>query len=93
MWQPKPGVVFVRKDANKTVTDGGIVLPNPESSLTLEGSVTHTSDQDSWMDGVKVLFSKFSGSEVKVGSESLLIMRTDDILAIWQGEKDGDFNV
>jgi co-chaperonin GroES (HSP10) len=45
------------------------------------------------MDGVKVLFSKFSGSEVKVGSESLLIMRTDDILAIWQGEKDGDFNV
>jgi len=78
--------VLVKKIAVKDTTEGGIVLPVEQQGLTLEGTVTHVSDGYNHLFGKKVLFSKFSGSEVKVNSESLLIIRVDDILAVWQGE-------
>jgi len=85
MWRPQNGTVFVRKDADKTVTEGGIVLPTTQAELTLAGEVALSSSVD-YPVGLRVLFSKFAGSEVKVGSESLLIMRVEDILATWREE-------
>jgi len=86
MWYPQGQTVFVKKSVPKEITDGGIVLPNAQQELTLEGTVILVSDGFGVYKGKKVLFSKFSGSEVKVGSESLLIMRVEDILAVWTDE-------
>lgn len=85
MWQPKNGTVFVRKAAPKTETEGGIILPTEQIGLTLEGEIV-VSGHLLHDPGDRVLFSKFSGSEVTVNGESLLIIMADDILATWQGE-------
>lgn len=86
MWEPRGDTVFVRKAAPRTETDGGIILPTEQVGLTLEGEVVYTNAGHSYLKGSRVLFSKFSGSEVTVGGESLLIIRVDDLLATWQGE-------
>lgn len=85
MWQPQGNTVFVRKFAAKSTTEGGIVLPTAQLELTLEGEIVCASTllAADWI-GTKVLFSKFAGSEVKVSGEALLIMRVEDILAMWQ---------
>jgi len=85
MWSPQHGTIFIRKAAEKTVSDGGIVLPNAQVELTLEGEIAISNSPD-YPVGSKVLFSKFSGSDVKVGSEVLLIIRIEDILAVWREE-------
>ena len=35
--------------------------------------------------GDKVLFGKYSGTEVKVGGDELLVMREDDVMAVIEG--------
>ena len=89
MWVPQHDTVFVKKAAAKDKTEGGIILPTGQQSLTLEGEVVISSNV-SYAPGDKVLFSKFAGSEVVVGSESLLIMKVDDILAVWHDEDNGN---
>jgi len=87
MWEPQGNTVFVRKAAPKTTTEGGIILPTEQQGLTLEGEVVYTSlGVNGVLQGKKVLFSKFAGSDVKVGNEVLLIMRVEDILAVWTDE-------
>jgi len=86
MWEPQNNTVLVRKDAPKEVTEGGIVLPTAQIELTLTGEVVSAASGHSFLVGKKVLFSKFSGSEVKVGTENLLIMRAEDVLAIWHDD-------
>lgn len=88
MWQPRGNTVFIRKAAPKTMTEGGIVLPNEQVGLTLEGEVVVSGGPNlgHFLPGTRVLFSKFAGSEVTVNGESLLILMADDILATWQGE-------
>ena len=85
MWIPKESTVFVRKAAPKTETEGGIILPTEQVGLTLEGTVA-VSNNNRYPVGLKVLFSKFAGSEVTVAGESLVIMQVDDVLAAWREE-------
>jgi len=35
--------------------------------------------------GDKILFGKYSGTEVKVDDEELLVMREDDVMAVFEG--------
>jgi len=86
MWHPQAGTVFVKKAVDKTVTEGGIHLPNAQVELTLEGEIMISPYSDHYKIGTKILFSKFAGSEVKVDGQSLFIIRTDDILATWREE-------
>lgn len=86
MWRPRTETVFVRKAAPKTETEGGIILPTEQQGLTLEGEVVYTAKGLEYLKGEKILYSKFSGSEVKIGSDSLFIIRSDDILAVWENE-------
>lgn len=89
MWQPQGSIVFIRKAAPREMTESGIVLPVIQQELTLEGEIA-VSAHLMYPVGTKVLFSKFAGSDVKVGNEVLLIIRIEDILAVWQ---DGETNV
>jgi chaperonin GroES len=84
-------VVVRRLDEEKT-TAGGIVLPDSATEKPMEGEVISVgngkiseSGDVRPLDvkaGDKVLFGKYSGTEVKVDGEELLIMREDDIMAI-----------
>jgi len=76
-------------------TAGGIVLPDTAKEKPIQGKVIAVGEgrrnEDGKMvpmqvkKGDKILFGKYSGSEVKLDGEEYLIMKEDDVLAIVQG--------
>jgi len=84
--------VVVRRMEEERTTAGGIVIPDSatEKPSTGEivavgnGKITDSGDVRA-VDvkvGDKIMFGKYSGTEVKVDGEELLIMREDDIMAV-----------
>ena len=84
--------VVVRRLDEERTTAGGIVLPDSATEKPMEGEVISvgngkiTESGDvlplDVKPGDKVLFGKYSGTEVKVDGEELLVMREDDIMAV-----------
>jgi chaperonin GroES len=84
--------VLVRRESEESTTAGGIVLPGSAQEKPMQGKVVAAGKGKILNDGstksldVKVndtiLFGKYSGTEVKVQGEELLIMREEDILAV-----------
>ena len=83
-------VVVKREDEEKT-TAGGIVLPNTSGEKPSQGTVVAVGPGKvkggelrplQVKVGDKVLFGKYTGSEVKVDGEDLIIMKEEEIFAI-----------
>lgn len=74
------------------VTAGGIVLPETAKEKPQKGKIISVGDGDRDESGKRipmdvkagdtVLFAKYSGTEIKIDSKKLLILRESDILAI-----------
>jgi chaperonin GroES len=87
--------VVIRRVEEDTTTPGGIVLPDTAAEKPQQGEVIAVGNgkvldngDKRELDvkvGDKVLFGKYSGSEVKVGDEELLVMREDDIMGVIEG--------
>ncbi len=87
--------VVVKREEEETKTAGGIVLPGNAAEKPSRGKVIAVgngkileSGEVRALDvkvGDQILFGKYSGSEVKVGEEDLLVMREDDIMAVIEG--------
>lgn len=84
--------VVIRRLEEERVSAGGIVIPDTAAEKPIQGEVVAVG-KGKVLDngevrplevkvGDKVLFGKYSGTEVKVGDEKLLVMREDDIMAI-----------
>ena len=73
---------------------GGIIIPDTAKEKPMEGEVVAVGEGKYKDDGTRqaldvkqgdrVLFGKYSGSEIKIDGEELLIMREDEILGIIQ---------
>ncbi len=84
--------VLVKRTEELTVTKGGIVIPDSAKEKPIEGKIVAVgpgkmSEQGQRMtlqvkEGDKVLFGKYSGTEIKVEGDEFLMMREEDILAI-----------
>ena len=84
-------VIVKRVDEERT-SPGGIVIPDSATEKPIQGKVTAVgkgkiteSGEVRPLDvkvGDKVLFGKYSGTEVKLGGEDLLVMREEDIMGI-----------
>lgn len=84
--------VLVRRIENDEKTSGGLIIPDNAKEKPQEGEVVSvgagTKDDAGAriaMDvkaGDKILFGKWSGTEIKIDSEELLIMKESDILGI-----------
>jgi chaperonin GroES len=84
-------VVLKRMEEERT-SPGGIVIPDSATEKPVKGEVIavgngKVSDTGSVRaldvkEGDKVLFGKYSGTEVKVEGEEVLVMREDDIMAV-----------
>jgi chaperonin GroES len=84
--------VIVRRMEEERVSAGGIVIPDNAAEKPVRGEVVAVgngkvldSGDQRGLDvkaGDKVLFGKYSGTEVKVDGEELLVMREDDIMAV-----------
>ena len=84
--------VVVRRMEEETTSAGGIVIPDSATEKPAQGEIIAVGNgkiTDSGdvrpLDvkvGDKVMFGKFSGTEVKVDGEELLVMREEDIVAV-----------
>lgn len=87
--------VVIKRVEEETKSAGGIVLPGSATEKPSRGTVVATgagktldNGQVKALDvkvGDLVLFGKFSGSEIKVDGEELIVMREDEIIAIIEG--------
>jgi len=84
--------VVVKRVEEETKTAGGIVLPGSAAEKPSEGEVLAVGTGKPLDNGQvralevkvgdKVLFGKYSGSEVKVDGEQFIVMREEDIIGI-----------
>ncbi len=87
-------VVIKRMEEERT-SPGGIVIPDTAAEKPIKGEVIAVGNGKILENGEvrpldvkvgdKVLFGKYSGTEVKVEGEDLLVMREDDIMAVIEG--------
>ena len=87
--------VVVRRVEDERTSPGGIVIPDSAAEKPMQGEVVAVgngkmldSGEQRALDvkvGDKVLFGKYSGTEVKVAGEEVLMMREDDIMGIIEG--------
>ena len=84
--------VIVRRLEEERKTAGGIVIPDTAKEKPIQGEVVAVGSGKILEDGKvrpldvkvgdKILFGKYSGTEVKVGNEELLVMREEDIMGV-----------
>ncbi len=84
--------VIVRRIEEGEQVRGGIIIPDSAKEKPQEGEVVAAGEGKYKEDGTRqaldvkpgdrVLFGKYSGSEIKIDGEELLIMREDEILGI-----------
>ena len=91
-FRPLGDRVLVKRVEEETKTKGGIIIPDTAKEKPQEGQVVAVGSgarDDSGkivpLDvkvGDKILFGKWSGSEVKIDGEDLLIMKESDVLGV-----------
>ena len=84
--------VVVRRLEEEKMSPGGIVIPDSATEKPIQGEVVAIgngkildSGEVRGLDvkvGDKILFGKYSGTEVKIDGEELLVMREDDIMGV-----------
>lgn len=92
MIRPLHDRVIVRRKDAETKTASGIIIPDTAKEKPQEGEVIAIGNGKILADGNvqkldvkvgdKVLFGKYSGTDIKLEGEDLLMMKEDDILAI-----------
>ena len=87
--------VIVKRMEEEKTSAGGIVIPDSATEKPIKGEVLAVGNGKILENGDvravdlkvgdQVLFGKYSGTEVKVDGEELLVMREEDIMAIVEG--------
>ncbi|HXP75159.1 MAG TPA: co-chaperone GroES [Stellaceae bacterium] len=94
-FRPLQDRVLVRRIEQEEKTAGGIIIPDTAKEKPMEGEVISAGPGTRGEDGKlhpldvkagdRILFGKWSGSEVKIDGEELIIMKESDILGIIEG--------
>ena len=95
-FRPLHDRVVVRRIEEDTKTAGGIIIPDTAKEKPMQGEVVAVGpggrDEGSRLvpldvkTGDRVLFGKWSGTEVKIDGQELLIMKESDILGVIEGK-------
>jgi chaperonin GroES len=90
--QPLQDRILVKRFEEKEIKKGGIIIPDTAKEKPQEGEVIAVGPGKLTEDGKrlpmslkvgdKILFGKYSGSEVRIDDEEYLIMREEDVLGI-----------
>jgi chaperonin GroES len=96
-FRPLGDRVVVKRVQEETKTAGGIIIPDTAQEKPQEGEVVSVGPgaRDEKGDriapevkaGDRILFGKWSGTEVKVDGQDLLIMKESDIMGVLEGSK------
>ena len=95
-FRPLHDRIVVRRTEEETKTAGGIIIPDTAQEKPIQGEVTAigpgSRDEAGKLIpldvkvGDKVLFGKWSGTEVKIDGKDLLIMKESDVLGVIEGK-------
>jgi chaperonin GroES len=87
--------VIIKRMEEERTTPGGIVIPDAAAEKPIRGEVLAIgkgkimeNGETRALDvkvGDKVLFGKYSGTEIKVDGQDVLVMREEDIMAVFEG--------
>ena len=90
--RPLQDRILVQRVEEESKTKGGIIIPDTAKEKPAEGKVVAVGNGKVGDDGKRIalevkkgdriLFGKYSGTEVKIDSEEYLIMREDDVLGV-----------
>ena len=90
-------ILVKRVEGEEEEIRGGIAIPDTAKEKPQEGEVAAVGDGKvldsgqkvamSVQEGDRILFGKYSGTEVKIDDEEFLIMREDEVLGILVGKK------
>jgi chaperonin GroES len=83
--RPLQDRVIVKRIAEEEKTKGGIIIPDTAKEKPQEVNDDGKLVALDVKVGDKILFGKYSGSEIKLNGEEHLIMREDDILGVVEG--------
>ena len=88
--------VIVKRLEEERVSAGGIVIPDTAAEKPVQGKIVAVGKGKILEDGSvraldvkvgdKILFGKYSGTEVKVDGDDLVVMREEDVMAIIEGK-------
>ena len=94
--RPLQDRVIVKRLEEEEKTKGGIIIPDTAKEKPQEGKVIAVGKGKMNEDGKlipldvkvgdRILFGKYSGSEIKIDGEEHLIMREEDILGVIEGK-------
>ena len=95
-FRPLHDRVVVRRVESEARTAGGIIIPDTAKEKPQEGEVVAVGGGSRSDDGKvtpldvkagdKILFGKWSGTEVKIDGEDLLIMKESDVMGVIEGK-------
>jgi chaperonin GroES len=88
--------VIVKRLEEDRKSPGGIVIPDTAAEKPIQGKIMAVGNGKILEDGQvrpldvkvgdKILFGKYSGTEVKVEGEDLVVMREEDVMAVIEGK-------
>jgi chaperonin GroES len=88
--------VIVKRLEEERTSPGGIVIPDTAAEKPMQGKIVAVGKGKILEDGKvraldikvgdKILFGKYSGTEVKVEGEDLIVMREEDVMAVIEGK-------
>ena len=91
-FRPLHDRVIIKRMEEEKMSAGGIVIPDSAAEKPIRGEVVAAGTGKILEDGKvrpiavkagdKVVFGKYSGTEVKIDGEDLLVMREEDLMAI-----------
>jgi len=95
-FRPLHDRILVRRVESEEKTKGGIIIPDTAKEKPQEGEVIavgpgarNEAGQIQALDvkvGDRILFGKWSGTEIKINSEDLLIMKESDVMGIIEAQ-------
>ena len=98
-FRPLHDRILVRRVASEEKTKGGIIIPDTAKEKPQEGEVIavgpgarNDAGQIQALDvkvGDHILFGKWSGTEIKINGEELLIMKENDVMGIIEARSEG----
>ena len=91
--RPLADRIVVKRTQSEEKTKGGIIIPDSAKEKPVEGLVVAVGSGKTLKDGKvhpcdvkagdRVLFGKYSGTEVKIDGEEHVLLREDDLLAVY----------
>ena len=88
--------VIVKRLEEERVSAGGIVIPDTAAEKPVQGKIVAVGKGKILEDGTirpldvkvgdKILFGKYSGTEVKIDGDELVVMREEDVMAIFEAK-------